>query len=96
MLFKTVPGSDQFVAYTIRNNTWFAVFDNNGRQVYNVMLPTCNPNEVDVVLDHNGNEKLIDAYGDGFSFTIPGHRQTFFYYFYSSGRRISSGKFMVP
>ncbi len=96
VLFKTVPGSDQFVAYTIRNNTWFAVFDHNGRQVYNVMLPTCNPNEVDVVLDHNGNEKLIDAYGDGFSFTIPGHRQTFFYYFYSSGRRIGSGKFMVP
>lgn len=95
VLFKTIPGSDQFVAYTIRNNTWFAVYDHCGRQMFNVMLPVCNPNEVDVVLDHSGHERIIDAHGEGMIFSIPTHGQTFFYYFYSSGRRIGSGKFMV-
>ena len=96
VLFKTIPGTDQFAAYTIRKNTWFAVYDHCGRQMLNVMLPTCNPNDVEVILDHNGREQLVDAHGDGMIFNIPARGQTFFYYFYSSDRRIISGKFMVP
>ena len=95
VLLKQEAGSDQFTAYTIRMNTWFAVYDHYGHMLLNTMMPTCNPNDANVVIDHTGHEQLIDATGEGVTFTIPVHGQTFFYLFYSGNNRLESGKLFL-
>jgi hypothetical protein len=92
VLMKQISGTDQIIAYSIRANTWFAVYDHYGHLMFNDVLPACNPNDATVVVDHTGNEKLIDASGDGLTFTLPTHGQTYFYLFYSGKQRIESGK----
>ena len=95
VLIKQIPGTDQIAAYTIRMNTWFAVYDHYGHLMLNVMMPTCNPNDATVVIDHNGNDKLINATGDCVTYTIPTHGQTFFYLIYTGNTRLQSGKLML-
>lgn len=95
VLFKQIGGTDQFAAYSIRNNTSIAIFDHYGHLMFDQPLPVCNPNEVTVATDPNGREIVTDAHGDGAFFTIPVHGQVFFYMFYSNNQRICSGKFMV-
>lgn len=95
VLLKQVKGSDQITAYSIRMNTWFAVYDHYGHLMFNQMLPACNPNNANIVIDATGNEKLIDADGEGATFTIPAHGQTFFYLFYSDNLHLESGKIFL-
>ena len=95
VLFKQIAGTDQFAAYSIRNNTSIAIFDHYGHLMFDQPLPLCNPNDVTVATDPNGREIVTDAHGDGAFFTIPVHGQVFFYMFYSNNQRICAGKFMV-
>ena len=95
VLFKQIGGTDQFAAYSIRNNTSIAIFDHYGHLMFDQPLPLCNPNDVTVATDPNGREIVTDAHGDGAFFTIPAHGQVFFYMFYSNNQRICAGKFMV-
>ena len=95
VLFKQIGGTDQFAAYSIRNNTSIAIFDQYGHLMFDQVLPVCNPNDVTIAADPNGREIVTDAHGDGAFFTIPVHGQVFFYMFYSNNQRICSGKFMV-
>ena len=95
VLIKQIPGTDQIAAYTIRMNTWFAVYDHYGHLMLNTMMPVCNPNDANVVIDHTGHEKLVDASGDGVVFTLPTHGQTFFYLFYTGNTRLESGKLFL-
>lgn len=95
VLFKQIGGTDQFAAYSIRNNTSIAIFDQYGHLMFDQVLPVCNPNDVTIAADPNGREIVTDAHGDGAYFTIPVHGQVFFYMFYSNNQRICSGKFMV-
>lgn len=95
VLFKQT-GPDQFTAYTIRNNTWFALYDHEGRMFLNTLMPVCNPNQVSVAYDPQDNEILTDATGEGVTFTVPNHGEVFFYLFYSDNQRIQSGKFIMP
>ena len=95
VLFKQT-GTDQFTAYTIRNNTWFALFDHSGQMYLNTLMPVCNPNDVSVAHDPQGNDILTDAQGEGVTFSIPNHGEVFFYLFYSDNQRLESGKFILP
>ncbi len=95
VLFKQIAGTDQFAAYSIRNNTSIAIFDQYGHLMFDQPLPVCNPNDVTIAADPNGREIVTDAHGDGAFFTLPVHGQVFFYMFYSNNQRICSGKFMV-
>ena len=94
VLFKQV-GPDQFAAYTIRNNTSIAIYDQYGHLFFNQQLPVCNPNDVVVSTDPMGQDVLIDANGDAAYIDLPAHGQTFFYLFYSNNEHITSGKFFV-
>ena len=95
VLFKQLPGTDQFAVYTIRLNTWFALYDHSGHIYMNLMLPLSNPNDVVVAIDPSGREILTDCHGTGTVFTIPAHGQTFFYLFYTDNKRLQTGKIMV-
>ncbi|MBO7455331.1 MAG: hypothetical protein J6T76_02890 [Paludibacteraceae bacterium] len=96
VLLKQIDGTETFAAFTIRVNTSIAIYDQYGHLFFNETLPVCNPNDVTIATDATGREILTDASGDGLYFTIPAHGQTFFYLFYSDGKNISSGKFMIP
>lgn len=96
VLFKQIAGTETFKAFSIRSNTFFAVYDHYGHLLFNELLPVCNPNDLVIANDPMGNEILTDAKGGGVEFTLPMHGQTFFYLFYSDGKNISSGKFMIP
>ena len=87
--------NDQFAAYSIRLNTYLAIYDDQGHIYYNLELPVSNPNEAVIVIDARGKEVLTDAMGEAAYFTLPNHGQTFFYLFYSNGERIQSGKIFV-
>lgn len=95
VLFKQIPGSDQFAAYSIRVNTNIAIYDHMGKKYYDAPLPVCDPNDVTIAHDPSGREILTDATGNGVYITLPVHGHTFFYLFYSGKERIASGKFMV-
>ncbi len=95
VLFKQLPGTDQFAIYTIRMNTWFALYDHSGHIYMNLMLPLSNPNDIEVATDSSGREILTDCRGTGTVFTIPAHGQTFFYLFYTDNKRLQTGKIMV-
>lgn len=95
VLLKQIPGTDQFAAYSLRMNTWLAVYDHYGHLLLNQTVPVCNPNDVVMSNDPTGREVITDASGNAAYFTLPAHGQTFYYLFYSDGKRIRSGKFMV-
>ena len=95
VLLKQIPGSDQFAAYSLRMNTWLAVYDHYGHLLLNQTVPVCNPNDVVMSNDPTGREVITDASGNAAYFTLPAHGQTFYYLFYSDDKRIRSGKFMV-
>lgn len=96
VLFKQIAGTETFMAFSIRSNTSIAIYDQYGHLFFNQQLPVCNPNDVVLATDPMGNEILTDAHGDGATFTLPAHGQTFFYLFYTEEKRIQSGKFMIP
>ena len=87
--------NDQFAAYSIRLNTYLAIYDDKGHIYYNLELPVCNPNDAVISTDTYGREVLTDATGDAAYFQLPSHGQTIFYLFYSDNQRIESGKFIV-
>jgi hypothetical protein len=95
VLLKQIPGTDQFAAYSLRMNTWLAVYDHYGHLLLNQAVPVCNPNDVVMSNDPTGREVITDASGNAAYFTLPAHGQTFYYLFYSDDKRIRSGKFMV-
>ena len=95
VLIKQIKGTDQFAAYSIRLNTYLAIYDDKGHMYYNIEVPACNPNDAVIAIDARGKEVLTDANGDAAYFSLPAHGQTMFYLFYSNNERIQSGKFMV-
>lgn len=95
VLLKQIAGTETFAAYSIRVNTWVAIYDDKGNMYLNVEVPVCNPNDASISYDARGKEILTDANGDAAYFTLPAHGQTIFYVFYSGKQRILSGKFMV-
>ena len=95
VLLKQIAGSETFAAYSIRVNTWLAIYDDKGQMYLNVEVPACNPNDASISYDARGKEILTDANGDAAYFTLPAHGQTLFYIFYSGKERIKSGKFMM-
>ncbi len=95
VLLKQIAGTETFAAYSIRVNTWVAIYDDKGNMYLNVEVPVCNPNDASISYDARGKEILTDASGDAAYFTLPAHGQTIFYVFYSGKQRILSGKFMV-
>lgn len=95
VLLKQIAGSETFAAYSIRVNTWLAIYDDKGQMYLNVEVPACNPNDASISYDARGKEILTDANGDAAYFTLPAHGQTLFYIFYSGKERIQSGKFIM-
>ena len=95
VLFKQLPGTRTFAAYSLRQGAKIAIYDDKGQMYFNSDVPACNPNDAVMSVDPSGREVLTDANGDAAYFDVPVSGATFFYLFYKDKTRLQSGKFIV-
>lgn len=98
VILKHIPGTNQFLAATIRQNVQIGIFDAAGRRVLLQDVPLCDPNMAEVITDAMGVDVLNNITVDsaGAIITLDHLAQTYYYVFFQDGkRRISSGKLML-
>jgi len=97
VLLKNI-GSHQFLAISLRENTFIALYDALGHCLTHTRLETVNLNSVTVAIDHTGHDLLIDATSDagGAILTIKEPMVPYYYvFFYGEGTIIKSGTLML-
>ena len=98
VIFKHIPGTNQYIAATIRQNIKVAIYDAYGHRLQVTDVPVCDPNVVDVVTDDKGLDLFADtdSYTDGAIITIEYTNKPFFYVFFQNEKkRIASGKVLL-
>ena len=94
-LFKRIPGTDQYLAASIRQGVKIVVFDMYGHKLAESAVPCCAADNMQLVNDAFGQTLLYDVATptDGAVIEINGAIKTFFYTFYNSnGKKVCSGK----
>lgn len=98
VIFKHIPGSNQYLAATIRQNVQVAVYDSYGHRLMFLNVPVCDPNKAQVVTDAQGRDLLADVTSitEGAVIDIDWYSTPLFYVFFQNEKtRITSGKFML-
>lgn len=98
VLFKHIPGTNQYQAVTIRQNVQVAVYDISGKRLVFADVPVSDPNTVLIVTDADGHDFLVDVTSpsEGAQITVDRYDGPLFYVFFQNGKtRIASGKFML-
>ena len=98
VLLKHLEGSNQFAAYTIRQNVQLALFDQSGVLLEIQTIPVCDPNDSHIVINQDGKELLYDisSNAEGYVFSLPWDNRVYFYVFYENFNKIiRSGKLMI-
>lgn len=98
VVIKHIPGTNQFLAATIRQNVQVALFDAQGRRIMLKDVPLCDPNISDIATDATGTDVLnnISLSSPGAIITLDHLAQTYYYVFLQNGKkRIASGKLMM-
>ena len=97
VLFKRIQGSTQYMAATLRSGVTIALYDQRGQMVFYERVPVADPNDADVVIDAERQERLndvIDTRSGLLIDVIPG--QTYFYVFFADEKvKLGSGKFIA-
>ena len=98
VLLKQIPGTNQFVAYSIRRNVQIAFYDPNGSVILFEDVPLCDPNAAKVVSDYSETDVLydVDSSAEGVILTLELEKVIYYYAFFENrNRRIASGKLMI-
>lgn len=98
VIFKHIPGTNQYIAATIRQNVKVALYDAFGHRLALREVPVCNPNVATVVTGDKGQDIFadIDSTTDGAIITLDYTGKAFFYVFFQNEKnRIASGKVML-
>lgn len=98
VIFKHIPGTNQYIAATIRQNIKVALYDAFGHRLALRDVPVCNPNVATVVTGDKGQDIFadIDSVSDGAIITLDYTGKVFFYVFFQNEKnRIASGKVML-
>ena len=110
VLIKRIPGSYQMLVASLRQDVYFALYDQFGHLLMHQQVPMANPNDINVVNDPNyAEQRLIDIYNERSGLIVdiePG--KIYFYSFYQGDDKtiiqmlkgakepkIKSGKFMA-
>lgn len=94
-LFKRIPGTDQYLAASIRQGVRIVVFDMYGHKIAESSVPCCSADNMQLVTDAFGGQLLYNVATptDGAVIEISSAIKTFFYTFYDSkGKKVTSGK----
>ena len=85
------------MAATLRSGVTIALYDQRGQMVFYERVPVADPNDADVVIDAERQERLndvIDTRSGLLIDVIPG--QTYFYVFFADEKvKLGSGKFIA-
>lgn len=86
-------GSGQFKAVTIGIQVQLGIYDLNGHMYMLGEVPTADPSDVEVMVDAQGNKKLISAFpsADGLVYTAPEGLPMFYVFFDSKTKKIAKG-----
>ena len=86
-------GSGQFKAVTIGIGIQLGIYDLNGHLYMIETVPTADPSDVEVVVDQQGNQKLISASpsAEGLVYTAPEGQLMFYVFFDSKTKKIAKG-----
>lgn len=96
VLFLHVPGSDQYVALTTRQNVQIALYDAYGHLLTMQDVPVCDPNLAAVVKDANSQDLLLNAaYTAGTLLEVSRYEPTYYAFFQNAKKRVASGKVML-
>ncbi len=98
VIFKHIPGTNQFIAATTRQGVQIMILNLNGQKILLEKVPTCDPNNISVTIDANGNELLtdVDINAPGTIITIDDYNTPFFYLFLQNeSRKVATGKIML-
>lgn len=98
VIFKHIPGSNQYLAATIRQNVKVALYDTYGHRLALREVPVCDPNKAAVVANDKNQDVFADVYSntDGAILTVDYEGKVFFYVFFQNEKNyIDSGKIML-
>lgn len=95
--FEHVPGTKQYKAVTICNNIQCSIYDFNGHLLETKDVEKVDPNKVTIGYNQTGGQVIfsVDADANGTLFEMPYTEQTYFYVFFTDGKKILSGKFAL-
>lgn len=98
VIFKHIPGTNQYIAATIRQNVKVALYDAFGHRLAFRDVPVCDPNVATVVTGDKGQDIFADiaSVTDGAVISLDYTGKVFFYVFFQNEKnRIASGKVML-
>ncbi len=97
VLVKRIPGTTQILVATTRKDVSFGLYDMEGHRVSVHTIAAADPNDVEIVTESDGRERLLNVtdYRSGTIITL--EPQTLYMYgFFSQGsKRIDSGKLLI-
>ena len=87
VIIKRLPNTNSIFVGTIRKDVHFVLFDQNGRILYNQLIPTANPNDIVVSGDLETVERLNDVVDTRSGLTIELNLEQIYFYTFLYGEK---------
>ncbi len=85
VVIKRLPGTNQLFVGTIRNDVYFLLMDQNGRNLFYEKIPTADPNDVQIVDDLENKQRLNDIVNSRSGLTIDIEQNRIYFYTFLYG-----------
>ncbi len=97
VLIKRIPGSTQILVATTRKDVTFGLYDTAGRRIRMEKIATADPNDVQIVTEADGRERLlnVDNYRSGTIISLDPNTIYFYVFFVQEKKRFASGKLSI-
>lgn len=97
VLVQRIPGSTKVAIASLRANVSVCFYTYDGHRYYYTKLDECDPNNVEIELDGNGQEKLMRVKNpdECQQVTLAPNQLYFYVFFENDKKRISYGKFII-
>ena len=87
VIIKRLPNTNSIFVGTIRKDVHFVLFDQNGRILYNQLIPTANPNDIVMSGDLETVERLSDVVDTRSGLTIELNIEQIYFYTFLYGKK---------
>ena len=87
VIIKRLPNTNSIFVGTIRKDVHFVLFDQNGRILYNQLIPTANPNDIVMSGDLETVERLSDVVDTRSGLTIELNIEQIYFYTFLYGEK---------
>ena len=87
VVIKRIPGTNSLFVGTIRKDVHFVLFDQNGRTLYNELIPTADPNDVVISGDLETKERLTDIVNTRSGLIVDINPEQIYFYTFMYGEK---------